>query len=250
MIVARSAFVLAAIVCSSRAADDVFEAVSIKTAKPAQRGKGLVTDPGRMKMMNLSLSDMVQAGYGVQAFQIMPKDLPDARYEIVATAPNHPSRVLDGSYEKMIQAMLADRFALKAHRESKVMQVYVLEIAKGGPKLKKSDQPGLSTRSSPGHVTATGATALDICTYLSRRIALPVIDQSGLKGLYDFELNWIPGQGEGSTEPPDPNRPPVDPGAGPSLFTALQEQLGLKLTNRKAPVPMIVVDHWTNATEN
>jgi uncharacterized protein (TIGR03435 family) len=51
-----------------------------------------------------------------------------------------------------------------------------------------------------------------------------VIDQSGLKDLYDFELNWIPGQGEGSTEAPDPNRPPVDPGAGPSLFTALQEQ--------------------------
>jgi uncharacterized protein (TIGR03435 family) len=105
MIVARSAFLLVTLVCSSRAADDVFEAVSIKTAKPGQRGKGLVTGPGRMKIMNVSLSDIVQAGYGVRAFQIMPKVLPEARYEIVATAPNHPSRVLDGSYEKMIQAM-------------------------------------------------------------------------------------------------------------------------------------------------
>jgi uncharacterized protein (TIGR03435 family) len=155
MIVARSAFLLAAIVCSSVAADEVFEAVFDQDREAWSKGQGPGHASGTMKMMNLSLSDMVQAGYGVQAFQIIPKDLPDARYEIVATAPDHPSRVLDGSYEKMIQAMLADRFALKLHRESKVMQVYVLEIAKGGPKLKKSDQPGLSTHSSPGHVTAT-----------------------------------------------------------------------------------------------
>ena len=96
----------------------------------------------------------------------------------------------------------------------------------------------------------TGATVLDLCTYLTRRIALPVIDLTGIKGLYDFQIDWIPGQGEGSVEPPDPNRPPVDPGAGPSLFTALQEQLGLKLTNKRLPVEILVIDHWEKAAGN
>jgi uncharacterized protein (TIGR03435 family) len=232
------------------AVEESFDTVSIKTAPPGQRGKGIMTDPGRVRLINLTLSELIQTGYGIQSFQILPKNLPDARYEIVAIAPTHPSRILDTRYESMIQSMLFERFHLKAHRETKSMQVYVLEVAKGGPKLKRSEQPGLSTRSTAGHVTATGATMLDLCTYLSRRIALPVVDQTGLEGLFDFDIDWVPGQGEGSVEPPDPNRPPVDPGAGPSLFTAIQEQLGLKLTNRKAPVPMLVVDHWTKATEN
>jgi len=107
--------------------------------------------------------------------------------------------------------MLADRFALKVHQESKEMQVYVLEIAKSGAKLKKSEAArpfgAILCRTRDRHrQPACWISASN----LSKRIALPVVDQTGLKDLYDFELHWIPGQGEGSVGAhPIRNRPPV-----------------------------------------
>lgn len=235
----------------SKRSSETFEAVSVKPAAPGERLRGFITDPGRMIMKNVSLGDCILVAYGVQSFQLVAKNLPNERYEIIATAPSHPSRILDARYETMMQAMLADRFQLKLHRETKLLPVFALEVAKGGPKLKESSEPGLSTRSTPGHVTVTGANMLEVATYLTRRVGRPVVDLTGLKGLYDFMLDWAPGEGEASLEPPDPDRPrSSDPSAGPSLFTALQEQLGLKLENKRLPVEILVVDHAEKASAN
>jgi len=182
---------------------------------------------------------------------LWPKDMPQQRWEILAKAPTHPSRVLDRRYQSMMQAMLAERFQLKVHRDQKVMAVYALGIAKDGPKMKESSEPGLSTKSSQGHVTATGASMLDVASYLSRRFGKPVVDVTGLTKLYDFKLDWTPDAGEMSAEPPDPDKPrSEEPNGTPSLFTALQEQLGLKLESKKLPVEMLVVDHWDTPAEN
>ena len=97
----------------------------------------------------------------------------------------------------------------------------------------------------------TGATWLDLAGYLTRRMDKPVVDVTRREGLYDFNIDWAPGEGEASVEPPDPNRPRAsDPSAGPSLFTALQEQLGLKLASKKLPVEILIIDHWEKPSEN
>ncbi len=151
----------------------------------------------------------------------------------------------------MLQALLADRFQLKLHRDSRILPVYALELAKGGPKIKASEAPGMSSRSSHGHVTVTGISMHEWATYLTRRTGRPVVDLTGLDGLYDFSLDWTPSEAEASLEPPDPDHPrSTDMAEGPSLFTAMQEQLGLKLESKKLPVEILVVDHAAAATEN
>jgi uncharacterized protein (TIGR03435 family) len=233
------------------AGSETFEVVSIKPAAPNMRGYGFITDPGRMRMMNVTLTQIILEAYGVQSFQLVAKDPPQQRYEILASAPTHPSRVLDRRYQTMMQAMLAGRFHLQLHRDQKVMPVYALGIAKDGPKMKESSEPGLSTKSTQGHVTATGASMLDMASYLSRRFGKPVVDVTGLTKLYDFKLDWTPDAGEMSMEPPDPDKPRNDePNGTPSLFTALQEQLGLKLESKRLPVEMLVIDHWEKPAEN
>ncbi|HEY2018832.1 MAG TPA: M56 family metallopeptidase [Bryobacteraceae bacterium] len=235
----------------SRNSGETFDVVSVKPAAPGQRGRGFVTDPGRMRMMNVTLGDCILVAYGVQTFQISAKNLPSERWEIIGTARTHPSRILDARYETMMQALLADRFGLKLHRETRVMQVYAMEAAKSGLKLKESKEPGLSTRSTPGHVTATGATLADLAAYLSRHLDHPVVNVTGIQGLYDFKLDWTPSESEASLEPPDPDKAGHgDPFAGPSLYTALEEQLGIKITNKKLPVEVLVIDHWERPAEN
>lgn len=236
----------------THATGETFDVVSINPAARGQRGMGFVTsDPGRFHAINVTLADCILTAYGIQAFQLVAANLPPERYEIVATAPSHPSRILDARYEAMLQALLADRFHLKVHRDSKVMAVYALEIAKGGPKLKESKESGLSTRSTPGHVIVTGATMAEAAMYLTHRIQHPVVDVTGLKGLYDFTLDWEPGDGDANVEPPNPDQPQsAEPTYKPSLFKALEQQAGLKLASRKLPVGLVVVDSASKPSAN
>jgi uncharacterized protein (TIGR03435 family) len=228
---------------------ETFDAVSIKPAPPARRGAGLVTDPGRITLLGLGLRECISVAYGVQTFQVMGANLPNDRYDITGTAPGHVSRVFDEHYETMLQAMLADRFQLRVHKETKTLPVFAMSIAKKGHKLKTSELPGLSTHSSHGHVTVTGATMLDWAKYLTRRLARPVVDATGLSGLYDFELDWVPGEADTALEPPDPDHKP-DQSAGLNIFMAMEEQLGLKLQSKKLPVETVVVDRVAKPSAN
>jgi uncharacterized protein (TIGR03435 family) len=138
----------------------------------------------------------------------------------------------------MLQTLLAERFHLVLHRETRSLQAYVLEVAKGGSKLEQSTGEGSSTDSRRGGMVARGTTMDRFAQVLARQMDLPVANQTGLEGAFNFKLEWAP-----ESARPEPN-------AGPSIFTALQEQLGLRLRTQKAPVEVLVIDRAERPTEN
>ncbi|HEV2135838.1 MAG TPA: TIGR03435 family protein [Terracidiphilus sp.] len=149
------------------------------------------------------------------------------------------------SYEEkrmMLRKLLATRFGLKIHRETKDLPIYELTVAKGGSKLAAAatSDKGSSWSWGNGRFDGTdvGADALAYSLSSVEEIGRLVVDKTGLKGKYDIKLNWTP---EGNKETLD---------SGPSIFTALEEQLGLKLISAKGPVETIVVDHVERPTPN
>ncbi len=142
----------------------------------------------------------------------------------------------------MVQALLVDRCHLQAHHETRDQPIYALSIAKNGPKLtpaKPNDDPkAMFVMSGSGKITGSQAVLSQLVTQLTQALGRTVENRTGLTGKYDFTLTWTPeDQSSDST-------------AGTSLFTALQEQLGLKLSPAKAPVPVLVVDHLERPSQN
>jgi uncharacterized protein (TIGR03435 family) len=177
-----------------------------------------------------------------------------AKFDIDAKpdVPGSPNRE---QLKTMVQKLLADRFQLKFHRDKKELSAYVLSVAKGGPKLKTSEGdpkglPGLFFRGL-GVLTVTNATMADF-SHLMQSAVLdrPVVDQTGLNGKYDFLLKWTPDQsqfgGMGIKVPP----PSDAADAPPPLFTAIQEQIGLKLDAGKAAVEVLALDHIEQPSAN
>ena len=156
----------------------------------------------------------------------------------------------------MVQKMLADRFKLSFHHDTKELSVYVLSVAKGGPKLAKSEGdpnglPGLFFRGRPGDLGVRNATMADFTGLMQSAVLdRPVVDQTELKGRYDFTLNWTPDEsqfaGLGAKIPP----PTDTANAPPNLYTAIQEQIGLKLEATKAPADVMIIDHVEKPSEN
>jgi uncharacterized protein (TIGR03435 family) len=170
----------------------------------------------------------------------------------------------------MLQALLADRFKLSIHRETKELPVYALVAAKNGPKLQeaKADATypngikgpdgvarGGMMRIGGGEVTGQGLPIANLTRMLSQQLGRTVIDKTGLTGKYDFTLQWTPDESQGPMfkgadgAPPGGNPAPPE-SSGPSLFTAIQEQLGLKLESQKGPVEIIVIDHVEKPSQN
>jgi uncharacterized protein (TIGR03435 family) len=148
----------------------------------------------------------------------------------------------------MMQALLADRFGLVIHRETRELPMYALVVAKGGPRIRLTETPAIFGQTpfsmpSRGHLIGTQVSAEMLAKALSNQLGRSVQDQTGLKGVFDFRLEWEP---DASPAHPDGMPAPADPRAGSSLFTAIQEQLGLKLDSRKGPVGVLVIDHIEN----
>jgi uncharacterized protein (TIGR03435 family) len=139
----------------------------------------------------------------------------------------------------MLQAMLADRFALKAHRETRDLPIYELTVAKGGLKMKQTapDSSGGSANYASGKVTAHEISIESLAANLSFGVGRVIVNKTGLEGGYDFTLDYAPDGADASD-------------TRPSIFTALEEQLGLKLEPAHGPVDVIVVDHIERATAN
>jgi len=133
----------------------------------------------------------------------------------------------------MLQSILADRFKLRVHHETIDCPIYALVVAKGKFKLKELPESEIPHGSSwgPGQIDVRGGPIKDFVFCLSDTLGRVVVDRTGLKGKYDIALKWTPDELRGT------------PDAGPSIFTALQEQLGLKLARTKGPVDILVVDH-------
>src|SRR5208283_5130717 len=151
----------------------------------------------------------------------------------------------------MVQALLADRFHLSTHQETRQLPVFALVVAKGGPKFKPSDLDGTSIGTSTGtagsriHVQGSDNTIALLAREIAQQLGRVVVDKTGINARYDLTLRWTP------DDRPAPmlNGTP-DPNAPPDIFTAIQEQLGLKLVSTKGPVSVLVIDHIERPTPN
>ncbi len=233
-----------------------FEAASIKPSAPAPMGTfriGIQMLPGgRVSMSGVTVKILIQRAYGVRDFQIVggPGWLGSERYDITAKPEGAatPDQV-----KLMTQALLADRFQLKFHRETKELPTYALVVAKSGPKFHAAeDAPGSDkargTRISMerGQFTLQGAPVSALTNQLGQILGRSVIDKTELAGNYDFKLEWTPDDGPRAAD----GEHPVADTTGVSIFTALQDQLGLKLEATKGPVEILVIERVEKASEN
>jgi uncharacterized protein (TIGR03435 family) len=236
----------------AQSAGPAFEVASIKPSPPDTVGMQMSFDQGRLSIRGGTVQFCVAAAWRLQEFEIgwAPKWFATDRFDIVAKAPDGAGQM---QLMQMLQNLLADRFALQFHREEKLVPGYALVVAKAGPKLKESAEGAhTGTGMGRGVVNGTAAPMARLAEALARVLGRPVADETGLTGKYDFRLTWTPADSEplmqkpGAT--PEPAEAPADSGA--SVFTAIQEQLGLRLEARRAPVQVMVIDRLNKPTAN
>jgi uncharacterized protein (TIGR03435 family) len=252
-----------------------FDVVSIKLNKSDSGMIRVMTKPDGYSATNISLKMLLQAAYGIREDLIsgVPSSADSTRYDVDAKVAGPDVDALKAlspeQRRSMLQPMLVDRFKVKVHTETKQLPVYELVLAKGGPKLKEA-MPGDTyangfkgpdgvahggmMRMGRGELTAQAIPTASLVNMLSQQLQHTVIDKTGLTGKYDFTLTWTPEEGSGpmfkGTDGGSSRPEPAPDASGPSLFTALQEQLGLKLQSAKGPVETLVVDHVEMPTEN
>jgi uncharacterized protein (TIGR03435 family) len=211
-----------------------FEVATVKPAPPQPDGStsyGMSTDAGRLNYANVTLKDVLEKAYRVQQYQITGPDWIDTeRFDITAKIPDGAAR---DQVPLMLQSLLADRFKLTLHHETKELPMYALVVAKNGPKFKSIESDAdISSNSSRTHWHVEAKASMHrFAEFLGEEVGRPVADQTGLSGSYEMTLDWAAD-----------DAPANDATAGPSIFTALQEQLGLKLDSTKGPVEMLVID--------
>jgi uncharacterized protein (TIGR03435 family) len=256
---------------------------------------------GRLTLVNMAVRQMIVRAYQVQPFQVLggPSWLTSDRFDVTAKGEDGTTPQQTNT---MLQALLADRFKLKIHKETRESDVYRLVKARADGKLGENLKPSTANCGSllggrpggpgpipgvgtpvpapgaapgppiarlggapgpggpmpacrmmmaPGRFELIGQTLASFASTLANQLARPVIDETGLTGLYDFALTYMPDTGGRGGLPPAgaPDLPPIDPNA-PVLPTALQEQLGLKLESTKGPIEMIVIDSIEPPTED
>jgi bla regulator protein blaR1 len=253
-----------------------FDVASIKPSSGDDRRVGIQFMPGGgLRTTGTTLKFLITFAYDVRDFQVSggPGWINSDRFDILAKSdrdaaeggPDDMRKMSDAQMktasEQMrakLQALLADRFQLTIHHETKDAPVYALVIGKNGSKLKEAEvkegDRRRMMRMGRSELNGEGAPIDLLTSTLSNVLGRPVIDHTGLKGNYDFKLTWTPdpGQAGGPGGPPPPGveaPPPPDPN-GPSIFTAVQEQLGLRLESQKGPVDMIVIDKVEKLSEN
>ncbi len=233
-----------------------FEVATIKPSKPDQQGKGITVRGRQFVTINTSLNDLITFVYGLHAKQISGGQawMDSERFDITAQ-PKGEGQPNEKQLKTMIQKLLAERFKLTFHREKKEQSVYAVTVAKGGSKLTKSEGdpnglPGLGFRGL-GALIVRNANIADFASLMQTAVLdRPVVDQTGLTGRWDFTLDWTPDEfqfaGMGVKMPPPAN----NGAAKPDLFTAMQEQMGLKLESTKAQADTFVIDSVSKPTEN
>jgi uncharacterized protein (TIGR03435 family) len=243
--------------------------------------------PGRLALHCVTVKSLIVRAYDIYAngrrLPVLPPNfrtdpvaggdpwVDSARYEILAKAEGNPAmEMMNGP---MLQVLLEDRFKLKLHRETREVPVYVLTVAKSGLKLPRvnegsctpldmdnvhaSVEPGekrpdfcgaggIGRKGSDGMVETRANTIVNFARMLGSVLDRPIVDKTGISGLFNFHLEFAP-----DLSTPRFSAPRVDdPAVGPSIFTAIQEQLGLKLEAAKGPGEFIVIDHVEKPSEN
>jgi bla regulator protein blaR1 len=269
--------ILSGVVSAQNDAHPEFEVASIKPAAPDARGTFIRMVPGgRVNITNMPLKELMVLAWRIQPFQISggPSWIDSARYDISAKPEKSPK---PDELQAMLQALLADRFQLKIHRETKELPIYALVVArkdgKLGPQLSESKEGGCTQPDpskppppiepgklpqlgcggmmmSPRQLRAASIPVENMIPMLSRLLGRTVVDKTGLTGKFDISLEWTPDETQALQMPPEAPKPPPSDAAGPSIFTALQEQLGLKLESQKGPVEVFVIDRAERPSEN
>ena len=257
-----------------------FDVASVKPNKTGDRRVSAVSEPnGRFTMTNVPAQLMLVIAYQLQPYQIVgaPSWLQSEHYDLIAKPPDgQPAASGDtagpGPLQFMLRNMLADRFKLKVHTETREMPIFALVLSRGdgklGPKLQPStvecgapgrgrgaaspsgglsleNLPSCSILATAASVGGKGLPLTQLASNLSQVVGRTVVDRTGLTGRYDFLVEYTPDPPAGAP----PGGPPADPDR-PSIYAALQEQLGLKLDAQRGAVDVLVVDAIQRPTED
>jgi uncharacterized protein (TIGR03435 family) len=213
-----------------------FDVVSIKQSRSeTESDSGIRTGDGRLIAVNVTLKRCIASAYAIAPNRVFsgPEWLDTDRFDIIALAdqPVNDEKTLTA----MLKPVLRERFKLAIHRETRMLDAYVMEAAEGGPKLDKPAGGIASINRRRENLISANATLDQLAEVLSRQTDAPVLNSTGLKGLFHIRLTW-------SRDPSWDH--------GTPLFTAIQEQLGLQLRAQKIPAEVVVIDHAEKPTEN
>jgi uncharacterized protein (TIGR03435 family) len=261
-----------------QAVKPAFEVASVKPAQPMPMGQmriSMSADAGMLRYTNVPLKDVIRVAYRVKEFQVQGPDwIGRTHFDIVAKLPDGASK---DQIPEMLQALLADRFKMTAHRDTKEHAIYAMVVVKGGPKLKPAGEeagplggrdgnPGNSGMPPRGnmmmqvdgagaHLKAPAATLANLAEMLSRFSERPVVDLTGIQGQYDFDLVFspetmggMPGGRPGPMQPPGGEQHPAADApaeSAGSIYESVQ-RYGLKLEPRKAAMEVVIVDQIEN----
>jgi uncharacterized protein (TIGR03435 family) len=235
-------------------ADPAFDVATIRpTETSATHGTFIRINGRHVLASNMSLQGLIVYAYGLHSSEIVggPRPLMERTFDVdgVPDAVGHPNR---NQTRSMFQKLLVSRFKLKFHYEPRSLTAYAIRVANGGPKLKAtSSKPGDGTNFSytcPPVLTVRNYSMADVAKGLQDAfLDRPVVDQTNLEGRYDFDLKWTADESQTYCSATESD---VTPGAPPSLFTAIVEQLGLKLAATKAAIPVMVIDQIEAPSEN
>jgi uncharacterized protein (TIGR03435 family) len=231
-----------------------FAVASIRPNNTSTDGRHhIYNDPANaeFRTVNVSALALLNFAYNIPVTQILntPAWAKSSMWDVTAKSdpalddqlsklPSDQSRAIK---RRMVQALLVERFGLKAHLETRELPEYALVVLKTGSKLLESKSNGLTIGRGRAHLSAEGLSAPLLAEQLAQILDQPVVDQTGLPNRYDVTLRWTPD---------DTPTPPAAADAAPAFFTAVQEQLGLKLQSQKGPVQVLVIDQLTLPTEN
>jgi uncharacterized protein (TIGR03435 family) len=220
-----------------------FTVASMKSTELLPDKRPIVNiDPGRINLTGLTLQTLIGRAYSVKDYQVKgPDSVLRERYTILATMPPDTAEPV---IWQMLQKLLADRLELKLRRGPEEMAVFALVPAKNGPRLKPATGGEQNVAFRGGAVQAKNTGVQSLVNLLGVMVDRPVVDASGLTGTYDFNLSFTPDAmlGPGMKKMSAEMEMSKTEGAGGSIFTALQEQLGLKLEPRKAPIEVLTVE--------
>jgi uncharacterized protein (TIGR03435 family) len=236
-------------------ADPSYEVATIKPSRPD--GHRVVQVQGvRLFTANTSLVDLMMFAYGVHSLQITggPGWMKTEKFDVLMQ-PNMPGRPSTVQMRSILRKLLADRFKMTFHHAQKELPVYSIVAAKGGPKLTPTAAESVAANTaaigfSKDAMVVSNATMAEFASLMQRYVALdrPIVDHTGISGKYDFKLSWTPDRSQFNGNPiwPITN----DANSPPDLYTAIQEQLGLKLQPIKEPTDVLVIDSVERPSEN
>jgi uncharacterized protein (TIGR03435 family) len=228
-----------------------FEVATIKPSQPDTPGPSIGISAGRLTLTSFTLKELMVYAYWIHPSQIVAAMgwMESDKYDVIAEPEG--DHVPEEQLRKMLQTLLADRFQLRSHHELKALPAYAFVVGKNGSKMKARTPgdggPGFRLVFQGARLPGRNASLAQLA-FVLQAIVLdrPVLDKTGLTGNFDFDLSWTPNEtqfgGKGASMPADPD--------SPDIFTAVQEQLGLRLESQRDPVDVLAIDHAEKPSAN